>query len=200
MNFSTKKMKQITIFCGSSLGNEAVFAEQAKILGKKLVEQKIDLVYGAAKIGIMGAIADSVLEAGGKVIGVIPTFLKTKEVAHDGLTQLIVVDTMHQRKTIMNELCDGIIALPGGFGTLEELFEVLTWAQLGLHQKPIGLLNTNGFYDPLIALIQTTVDKGFLKDLDQERLLVSDNSEELLQKMNSYQAPLVGKWINKDTL
>lgn len=192
-------MKRITIFCGSSSGNEKVFVEQAKILGKKLVEQKIDLVYGGAKIGIMGAVADAVLESGGKVIGVIPTFLRTKEVAHDQLTELIVVETMHERKTKMNELCDGVIALPGGFGTLEELFEILTWAQLGLHQKPIGLLNVNGFYDSLLALIKTTVDKGFLKELDQQRLLVSDNADELLHKMHSYQAPYVGKWINKET-
>jgi len=192
-------MKQITIFCGSSSGNETVFVEQAKILGKLLVKQKIDLVYGGAKIGIMGAVADAVLESGGKVIGVIPTFLRTKEVAHYQLTELIVVETMHERKMKMNELSDGIIALPGGFGTLEELFEILTWAQLGLHQKPIGLLNVNGFYDSLIAMIQTTVDKGFLKELDQQRLLISDNAEELLQKMNSYQAPFVGKWISDET-
>jgi len=192
-------MKQITIFCGSSSGNETVFVEQAKILGKLLVKQKIDLVYGGAKIGIMGALADAVLESGGKVIGVIPTFLRTKEVAHYQLTELIVVETMHERKMKMNELSDGIIALPGGFGTLEELFEILTWAQLGLHQKPIGLLNVNGFYDSLIAMIQTTVDKGFLKELDQQRLLISDNAEELLQKMNSYQAPFVGKWISDET-
>jgi len=192
-------MKQITIFCGSSSGNETVFVEQAKILGKLLVKQKIDLVYGGAKIGIMGAVADAVLESGGKVIGVIPTFLRTKEVAHYQLTELIVVETMHERKMKMNELSDGIIALPGGFGTLEELFEILTWAQLGLHQKPIGLLNVNGFYDSLIAMIQTTVDKGFLKELDQQRLLISDNAEELLQKMNSYQAPFVSKWISDET-
>ena len=192
-------MKQITIFCGSSSGNETVFVEQAKILGKLLVKQKIDLVYGGAKIGIMGALADAVLESGGKVIGVIPTFLRTKEVAHYQLTELIVVETMHERKMKMNELSDGIIALPGGFGTLEELFEILTWAQLGLHQKPIGLLNVNGFYDSLIAMIQTTVDKGFLKELDQQRLLISDNAEELLQKMNSYQAPFVSKWISDET-
>ncbi|SDH13430.1 hypothetical protein SAMN04488062_104244 [Flavobacterium omnivorum] len=193
-------MKRITVFCGSSMGTDEVFQSQATILGQTLAKQNIELVYGGANIGLMGAVADGVLGEGGRVIGVIPFFLQSKEIAHTNLTELIVVDTMHERKTKMNALCNGVIAMPGGFGTLEELFEMLTWAQLGLHKKPIGLLNTNGFYDALIILIQTMVDKGFLKAVNQQMLLVSDNANELLENMKNYEAPVVTKWINKETL
>lgn len=193
-------MKRLTIFCGSSEGNEPIFREAATALGKELAGRNIGLVYGGAKIGLMGAVADAVLEAGGEAIGVIPHFLRTKEVAHDSLTQLILVDSMHERKTKMNDLCDGVIALPGGYGTLEELFEMLTWAQLGLHRKPIGLFNVNGFYNPLIEMIRNTVDKGFLKSIDHERLLVATSAAGVLKRMKEYNAPVVGKWIHKDEL
>ena len=193
-------MKRITVFCGSSMGNKQVFKNKAIELGKAMVKRKIDLVYGGAKIGIMGAIADAVLQEGGKVIGVIPHFLQAKELAHEGLTELILVDSMHERKTKMNELCNGVIALPGGFGTLEELFEMLTWAQLGLHKKPIGLLNTSGFYDSLNALTQTMVDFEFLKTSNKDMLLVDDNIEKLLTKMEEYQAPEVMKWLTPPTV
>ncbi|SHL09788.1 LOG family protein [Flavobacterium xanthum] len=193
-------MKRITVFCGSSMGTDEVFQSQATLLGQTLAKQNIELVYGGANIGLMGAVADGVLSEGGKVIGVIPFFLQSKEIAHTNLTELIIVDTMHERKTKMNALCDGVIAMPGGFGTLEELFEMLTWAQLGLHKKPIGLLNTNGFYDALIVLIQTMVDKGLLKAVNQQMLLVSDNINDLLDNMKKYKAPVVTKWINKETL
>lgn len=146
----------------------------------------------------MGAVADGVLNKGGKVIGVLPYFLRSKEIAHTGLTQLIVVESMHERKTRMNELCDGVIALPGGFGTLEELFEMITWAQLGLHKKPIAILNSNGFYDSLIEMIRTMVSKGLLKKANRQMLLVSDEIEDLLYKMKNYQPPTVGKWIDKE--
>jgi uncharacterized protein (TIGR00730 family) len=192
-------MKSITVFCGSSLGTDEAFKKEAILLGETLAKQNIGLVYGGAKVGIMGAVADGVLQAGGNVIGVIPQFLRTKEVAHDGLTELIMVKTMHERKTKMYELSNGIIALPGGFGTMEELFEMLTWAQLGLHQKPIGLLNTNSFYNDLIHLIENMVDKGFLKQVNLEMLLVSDNVNDLLIKMNNYKAPTVQKWITNET-
>lgn len=192
-------MKRITVFCGSSLGTEDNFKIQATLLGQTLANHKIELVYGGAKIGLMGAVADGALSKGGKVIGVLPNFLKSKEIAHEGLTELILVDSMHERKTKMNELCDGVIALPGGFGTLEELFEMLTWAQLGLHKKPVGLLNTDGFYDSLIALLQTMVEKGLLKEVNQHMLLVSSNVDELLDKMKNYTAPVVGKWITEET-
>ncbi|OAB29530.1 hypothetical protein SAMN05444395_106164 [Flavobacterium fryxellicola] len=193
-------MKRITVFCGSSMGTDEIFKSQATLLGQTLANQNIELVYGGANVGLMGAVADGVLSQGGKVIGVIPFFLQSKELAHTNLTELIVVDTMHDRKTKMDELCDGVIAMPGGFGTLEELFEMLTWAQLGLHKKPIGILNTNGFYDALIVLIQTMVDKGFLKTVNQEMLLVSDTIAELLDKMKNYEATTVGKWITEETL
>ncbi len=192
-------MKSITVFCGSSDGNYKIFGIHARILGQSLVKHKIDLVYGGASVGLMGIVADAAIEAGGIVIGVIPKFLASKEIAHSGLSQLFVVETMHERKTKMNELCDGVIALPGGFGTMEELFEMLTWAQLGLHIKPIGILNINGFYDDLIHLIQTMVDKGFLKKLNQDMLLVSDNVEDLIYKMQNYVAPNVAKWITDET-
>jgi len=193
-------LKRITVFCGSSLGSEDVYRLQANLLGQTLAKQNIELVYGGAKIGLMGAVADGALSEGGKVIGVLPKFLRSKEIAHEGLTQLILVDSMHERKTKMNELSDGVIALPGGFGTLEEFFEMLTWGQLGLHQKPIAILNINGFYDSLIALVQTMVDKGLLKEVNQKMLLTSDNIDELITKMRNYSAPVVGKWINEETI
>jgi len=192
-------MKSITVFCGSSLGTDKAFEKEAILLGETLAKQNIGLVYGGAKVGVMGAVADGVLQAKGKVIGIIPQFLRTKEVAHENLTELIMVKTMHERKTKMYELSDGIIALPGGYGTMEELFEMLTWAQLGLHQKPIGLLNTNGFYNDLIRLIENMVDKGFLKQINLEMLIVSDTVNDLLIKMKNYKAPTVQKWITNET-
>ncbi|MBB4801965.1 uncharacterized protein (TIGR00730 family) [Flavobacterium nitrogenifigens] len=190
-------MKRITVFCASSFGTEKIYEEQATALGKTLAEQNIELVYGGANVGLMGAVPDGALNAGGKVIGVLPNFLRSKEIAHLGLTELIVVESMHERKTKMNDLCDGVIALPGGFGTLEELFEMLTWAQLGLHKKPIAILNVNGFYDSLIELLQTMTTKGLLKEVNREMLLVSDNIDDLLHQMRNYTAPTVGKWIDK---
>ncbi|ALR29357.1 LOG family protein YvdD [Chryseobacterium sp. IHB B 17019] len=191
-------MKSITVFCGSSFGSDTVFEEQATLLGQTLAKQNIQLVYGGSNTGLMKAVADGALNAGGKVTGVLPHFLQSKEIAHKNLTELILVETMHQRKTKMNELCDGVIVLPGGYGTLEEFFEMITWAQLGLHKKPIGILNIDGFYDDLIKLVQTMVDKGFLKQINRDMLLMSDNIDELLEKMRNYQAPTVGKWISKE--
>lgn len=193
-------MKRVTVFCGSSFGTDEIYKTQAILLGNKLAEENIGLVYGGANVGLMGAVADGVLKKGGEVFGVLPNFLRSKEIAHDHLTELFLVETMHERKTKMNELCDGVIALPGGFGTLEEFFEMLTWAQLGLHKKPIAILNIDGFYDSLITFIQTTVDKGFLKQVNQDMLIISDNIEDLLNKMKNYEAPTVGKWITKETL
>ncbi|GGG94217.1 cytokinin riboside 5'-monophosphate phosphoribohydrolase [Parapedobacter pyrenivorans] len=191
-------MNSIVIFCGSSKGTERIYEEQAYLLGKTLADLGIGLVYGGAKVGLMGAVADGALQHGGRVIGVLPYFLQTKEIAHDSLTELILVDTMHERKTKMNQLSDGVIALPGGFGTLEELFEMLTWGQLGLHQKPMGLLNTDGFYDELIALARHMVDKGFLKEINQQMLLWSADIQDLLNQMRNYQPPAVGKWITQE--
>ncbi|MGE5106650.1 MAG: TIGR00730 family Rossman fold protein [Sphingobacteriales bacterium] len=193
-------MKSITVFCGSSFGYDEIFKTQANLLGQALAQRKIRLIYGGANVGLMGAVADGTLNAGGQVIGVLPKFLQEKEIAHKHLTELILVDSMHERKLKMNELSDGVIALPGGYGTLEEFFEMLTWGQLGLHKKPIAILNINGFYDSLNVLTKTMVDNGFLKQLNRDMLLISDNIEDLLEKMFNYKAPEVGKWITKETV
>ena len=188
-------MKRVVVFCGSSSGSDARFTAQAILLGETLARQQIALVYGGARIGLMGAVADGALRAGGQVIGVLPRFLQSKEIAHADLTELHLVDSMHERKLLMNELCDGAIALPGGFGTLEEFFEMLSWAQLGLHQKPVALLNVAGFYDPLLALVQSMVDNALLKPQNQSLILGSDNIDTLLETMRNYQAAAVPKWI-----
>lgn len=193
-------MKRISVFCGSSSGKDTTYETIARELGRQLAIESIELVYGGAKVGLMGAIADGVLAESGNAIGVLPVFLMKKEIAHDGLTELILVDTLHERKTKMNDLSDGVIALPGGFGTLEEYFEMLTWGQLGLHQKPMGILNINGYYDELINFLDSMVEKGFLKEVNRKMVLVSDNIEELLDKMKNYEAPDVGKWIRKENL
>lgn len=193
-------MKSITVFCGSSFGSDEIYKEQATLLGQTLAKQNIQLIYGGADVGLMGAVADGALHENGKVIGVLPHFLQSKEIAHKNLTELVIVETMHERKTKMNDLCDGVIVLPGGYGTLEEFFEMITWAQLGLHQKPIGILNIDGFYDDLIQLVQNMVDKGFLKQVNRDMLLVSENIDELLEKMRNYEAPTVGKWISKEEI
>ena len=193
------QLKRITVFSGSSPGVESIYASEAFHLGEKLAERGIELVYGGANVGLMGAVADGVLENGGQVIGVLPHHLKEKEIAHDRLTQLILVETMHERKKRMDELSDAVIALPGGYGTLEELFEMLTWAQLGLHKKPIGLLNINGFYNSLIELLSKMVGEGFLKSANVDMLLVSEDINELLEKIINYNPAdkAVEKWIGK---
>ncbi|HEX6222906.1 MAG TPA: TIGR00730 family Rossman fold protein [Chryseolinea sp.] len=191
-------MKSVTIFCGSSNGTDPVYRSRAVSLGRILANEGIEVIYGGAKVGLMGAVADAVLSAGGKVTGIIPRFLRSKEIAHEGLTKLVMVESMHERKTQMHEMSDGIIALPGGFGTLEELFEMLTWAQLGLHKKPIGLLDINGFYDHLKLLLKNMVANGFLKEINYNMLLISDDTNDLLGKMKSYVAPDIPKWISED--
>jgi len=193
-------MKRITVFCGSSFGTDSIYQTKATELGKALAKKGIQLVYGGANVGLMGAVADGALSEGGNVIGVLPHFLQTKEIAHEGLTELILVESMHERKTKMNEISDGVIALPGGFGTIEELFEMLTWAQLGLHKKPVAILNVDGFYDYLNSFIDVMVGKGFLKSVNKEMLLVSDNIDDLLNQMSEYTAPEVGKWISNKTV
>ncbi len=182
-------MKRITVFCGSQKGTKPHFAQKAAHLGKALAERNITVVYGGADLGLMGSVANGALNANGKVIGVLPEFLRTREIAHQSLTKLIIVESMHERKMKMNELSDGIIALPGGFGTLEELFEILTWVQLGLQNKPIGILNVDGYYDSLIDFIDTMIASGFLRAVDKELLIVRDSIEELLSAMDSYDLP-----------
>lgn len=191
-------LRSICVFCGSSPGNDEKVIAKAKRLGETLAHNKIALVYGAAKIGVMGAVAEGVLRNNGEVIGVIPEFLKLKEVVHLDLTQLISTDTMHERKLKMHELSDGFITLPGGFGTLEELFEIITWAQLGLHQKPIGLLNINGFYNNLIGMLQTMVDAALLKKENMDLLIVDEDIDTLLAKMREFVPKTTPKWLNID--
>lgn len=191
-------LKRICVFCGSSSGNDLSITDAAQTLGKVFIERKITLVYGAGKIGVMGTIAQSVLDGNGKVIGIIPGFLKRKEVVHLGLTELITTENMHERKLKMQEASDGFMALPGGMGTLEELFEIITWLQLGLHQKPIGLLNINGFYDDLINLLENMVRRGFLSIDNYNLLLVDSDPEQLLKKMEEFKRPDVPKWLNED--
>lgn len=192
-------MKSITVFCGASTGNDPIYVSVARVVGATLAAAGVRVIYGGACIGVMGAVADAALEAGGHVVGVIPYFLRSREVAHYGLSDLIITETMHERKMKMQELCDGFIALPGGFGTLEELFEVLTWAQLGLHTKPIGLLNTDGYYDSLIAMADNMVTRGFLKPVYRNMLLTSDEIGDLLHQMQAYTAPEVEKWLTDET-
>jgi uncharacterized protein (TIGR00730 family) len=176
-------MKYISVFCGSSSGEEKIFTEQANLLGKTLVRRGYAVVYGGARVGLMGAVADGALSEGGEVIGVIPGFLQQKELAHKQLSKMHIVETMHERKAMMNELSDAVIALPGGYGTLEELFEMLTWRQLALHRKPVALLNVDGYYDPLIAMSEKMLEKEFLKDECQNLLIIDSNIDNLLSKM-----------------
>ncbi|MGE7837632.1 TIGR00730 family Rossman fold protein [Viridibacillus arvi] len=190
-------MKTLAVFCGSSNGASDIYVEVAKKLGKELVKRDITLVYGGASVGVMGAVADAVLEAGGKVIGVMPSFLEKREISHKNLTELIVVDSMHDRKEKMAELADGFMALPGGPGTLEEFFEIFTWAQLGLHQKPCGLLNINHYYDPLIALFNHMSDEQFLHEKYRTMALVDVDPSGLLDQFNSYEAPTVKSYITE---
>jgi hypothetical protein len=192
------KLNAVAVFCGSSEGNDTAIISEAQALGAALASKNITLVYGAAKIGIMGIVAQSSLDNNGKVIGVIPDFLMLKEVVHLGLHELITTDNMHERKLKMHDLSNGFITLPGGFGTLEELFEIITWAQLGLHQKPIGLLNINGFYNDLISMLETMVTKGFLKMENLELLIVDDSIEGLLEKMENFKPQEVPKWLKAD--
>jgi len=190
-------MKNIAVFCGSSIGN-GNYKDIAHQLGRTLAQNGLGVVYGGAKVGLMGAVADGALAAGGTVTGVLPKFLQRKEIAHDSLTQLMLVETMHQRKTLMNDLSDGVIVLPGGFGTLEEMFEMLTWAQLGLHRKPIGILNSDGFFDHLIAFMKRMMNDSLLRTDNFKLLLVSDQIDPLLQQMKAYKPPAGGKWISKE--
>ena len=192
------ELDSICVFCGSSEGNDTQIIEAAEQLGKTLAENNITLVYGAAKIGVMGLVAKATLDSNGKVIGIIPEFLKLKEVVHLGLTEIITTQNMHERKLKMQELSNGFIALPGGVGTLEELFEILTWLQLGLHSKPIGVLNVNHFYDDLLSLLENMVRKGFLTINNFELLLVDNNIDSLLYKMKNFKDPQTPKWLTSE--
>jgi uncharacterized protein (TIGR00730 family) len=193
-------MKSISVFCGSSEGNDSMIVKESYRLGQVFVEQNITLVYGGSKIGIMGKVAQAVIDGKGKTIGVIPTFLKTKEIVNTELTELIVTQNMHDRKVIMYDKSDGFIIIPGGFGTMDEFFEITTWGQLGLHTKPIGILNTNRYYDALIAQFKMMVDCGFLKQENLDAVVVDDTIEGLLKQMNNYKPLPAPKWLNKSGL
>ncbi len=188
----------IAVFCASSDGVDPKIFKEAYLVGEFFAKNKIELIFGGSKLGLMGQVAKGVLDNNGKVTGVIPEFLKSKEVVHTGLTSLITTQNMHERKLKMHDLSDGFIALPGGFGTMEELFEILTWGQLGLHRKPIGILNSNHYYDDLLELLQKMLQKGLLKESNINLLLVSDNIEDLIQKMLEFKPLPVPKWMNKD--
>ncbi len=176
-------MKAICVFCGANFNGDPILKRAIEELAEIMVARNITLVYGGGKVGVMGLIADAVLNRGGKVIGIIPQFLMDKEVGHTGLTELKIVENMHQRKQLMNDLCDGIIMLPGGFGTLEEFFEVLTWLQLGLHNHPVGVLNVNGFYDLLLQQMDLMVEQKFLKPANRELVITSGDAIELINLM-----------------
>lgn len=190
-------MKRVCVFCGSSTGFRPVYGEAARALGRAIAERGLGLVYGGASVGIMGMIADAVLEAGGEVVGVIPHALEARELAHSGLTALHVVDSMHERKALMAELSDGFVALPGGMGTMEEFCEVLTWAQLGLHAKACGLLDVESYYEALIAFFEHTVAEGFLRREHRDMIIVADQPAALLDAMEGWKAPTVTKWITR---
>ena len=184
---------RIAVFCGSSSGNDPIFAEQARAMGKAIAEAGHSLVFGGGKVGLMGILADSVLEHGGEVIGVIPHMLKEREVAHSGITELFVVDDMHQRKAKMNSLAKAFIAMPGGPGTLEEIFEVWTWAQLGYHEKPCAFFNVAGYYDPLFGFLDDMRENGFLRDVYRDMLIVENDPSQLLARFEDYASPQA-KW------
>ena len=178
--------KKVCVFCGSRLGNDTIYKEATTHFGQLMVANQFELVYGAGKVGLMGTVADAVLEAGGKAHGYIPYFLSDKEVAHKGLTSLVEVDTMHERKKLMADYADAFVALPGGMGTMDELCEIITWAQLKLHTKPVILLNVNGYYDALITLMKSMVKEGFLNANDRELLLIATTPEEVIEYLKQH--------------
>ncbi|MCA0455542.1 MAG: TIGR00730 family Rossman fold protein [Chloroflexi bacterium] len=190
-------MKQVCIFCGSYAGAQPVYMQAARAIGLSLAKREIGLVYGGGKVGLMGAIADGALEGGGQVLGIIPQSLVDRELAHKGLTELQILSSMHERKAAMAQVAEGFIALPGGFGTLDELFEIITWAQLGFHRKPVALLNVAGYFNPLLAFIDHMATEGFIKPEHRGAILVRNEVEDLLDTLVSYQPPELEKWIKK---
>jgi uncharacterized protein (TIGR00730 family) len=190
-------LQRICVFCGSSSGTGEIYIESARAVGRLLCERNIELVYGGGRVGLMGAVADACLAAGGRVTGVIPQLLVDKEVAHRGLTELRVVQTMHERKALMADLADAFLALPGGYGTWDELCEVLTWSQIGIHRKASALLNVNGYYDPLLAMVDRAVAEGFLRDVHRELLLTDTDPARLLDRLESYVTPVADKWMDR---
>ena len=193
-------MTSICIFCGANFNGDPVLKQTIEQLAEIMVSRDMALVFGGGKVGVMGLLAEAMIQRGGKTIGVIPQFLMDKEVGHTGLTELHIVENMHQRKQLMNDLCDGIIMLPGGFGTLEEFFEVLTWLQLGLHNKPIGILNVNGFYDLLLQQMDVMVEQQFLKPANRKLVLTSGDAIELISLMENFTAKPDEVWFRDRNL
>jgi hypothetical protein len=191
-------MKSVCVFCGSNPGNDPVYAAGATAMGVEIARRGLMLVYGGGAVGLMGIVANAALEAGGTVHGIIPRALREKEIGHNGLTELEVVDTMHTRKARMAELSDGFIAMPGGIGTFEELFEIWTWAQLGIHTKPLAFLNIAGFYDPLATFLDNTVEAGFLKQNHRAMAITDTEPATLLDRMEQYVPSAAHKWVEKE--
>ncbi len=192
---NSNPIQSICIYCGSNFGRQTIYTETAQALGELLAERGIRLIYGGAKVGLMGVVADAALSNGGEVIGVIPDSLVTHEVAHTSLTDLIITDSMHTRKMRMAELADAFIALPGGWGTLDEMFEVLTWAQLGFHQKPCGLLNVAGYYEGLKQFFKHTIEEAFVRSSNYDLLLIESEPNILLNRLLQYESSHTPKWI-----
>lgn len=190
-------MRSICVYCGAAQGRRVEYVEAARALGTALARRNLRLVYGGASVGLMGAVADATLAAGGEVVGVIPEALMKKELAHPGLSELVVTRSMHERKTAMAELADGFVALPGGIGTFEELFEIWTWAQLGFHRKPCGVLNVAGYYDRLLGFLDHARDEGLLAPSVREVLQVADGADALLDRFASWQPPNVDRWLGR---
>jgi hypothetical protein len=191
-------MRRVCVFCGSSQGARACYADAARALGTVLARRQIGLVYGGGRVGLMGVLADTVLAAGGEVVGVIPEAMVPKELAHEGLTGLHIVGSMHERKACMAELADAFVALPGGYGTFEEFCEIVTWAQLGLHRKPCGLLNVDGYYDRLLALFDHAVAEQFVRPAHRSLVLEERDPERLLLRLAAYRAPALEQWIGRE--
>jgi len=193
-------MKKICVYCGANFNGDPILSEAINQLAEIMVNQGITLIYGGGKVGVMGLVADAVLSKGGKAEGVIPQFLVDKEVAHDGLTELHIVENMHERKQLMSDLCDGYITLPGGLGTMEEFFEVLTWLQLGLHSKPVAILNINGYYDFLLKQLDVMVEQRFLKPVNRDLVISSADPIELIDLMNNFKPDIDEVWFRDKNL
>jgi uncharacterized protein (TIGR00730 family) len=191
-------MRRVCVYAGSNPGNDPAYADAAQALARLLAERGIGLVYGGGKVGLMGVLADAALAAGGEVIGVMPQALVDREIGHRGLTELRIVGSMHDRKALMADLSDAFVAVPGGIGTLEELIEVYTWSQLGIHAKACGVLNVRGYYDALAAFLDHAVDEGFLRPQHRAVLTVAADPDELLDRLAAYEPPTVGKWLERD--
>ncbi len=194
------QLKSVCVFCGSSPGADPAYLAAALATGRAIAGRGLALVYGGAKVGLMGAVADAALAAGGEVFGVLPQGLAAKELAHTGLTRLEVVASMHERKARMADLSDGFLALPGGIGTLEEIFEIWTWGQLGFHAKPAGFLNVAGFYDPLKTFVSHMTDQAFMKPMHRDMALFADTADVILDAFDAYQPPNVDKWMQREQL